>query len=175
MLRLSFLAIPISLLAVGCGSDTTAPTTTTPQNKFVFTATLLPANETPAVVGAEVSGTGNVTITMNTTRDSAGNITAASVDFLATMTGFPAGTTITAAHIHQGAAGCACPVVVSTLIAQGEVTMPNGSGSLVHTNPSVSPVDIANQIIANPSGFYFNIHSPANPGGVARGQLVRAQ
>jgi hypothetical protein len=171
MSRLPILAIAVSLLAAGCSNDNPVQPTP-PANKFVYTATLLPANETPAAVGPETSGSGAVTITLNTTRDTSGNITAASVDFLATMTGFPAGTTITAAHIHQGLLGCACPVVVSTLIGQGEVTMPNGSGSLVHTNPTVNPVDIANQIIANPAGFYFNIHSPANPGGVARGQLA---
>src|SRR5438034_8263792 len=107
MSRLPIPAVAIFLLATGCSNDTpTQPTT--PANKFVFTATLLPSNETPAAVGPETSGSGSVTITMNTTRDSSSNITAASVDFLATMTGFPPGTTITAAHIHQGLAGCAC-------------------------------------------------------------------
>ena len=28
---------------------------------------------------------------------------------------------------------------------------------------------------ANPSSFYLNIHTAANPGGVARGQLTRVQ
>ena len=28
-------------------------------------------------------------------------------------------------------------------------------------------------IVNNPAGFYFNVHSPTNPGGVARGQLNR--
>jgi hypothetical protein len=31
------------------------------------------------------------------------------------------------------------------------------------------------QIINNPSAFYFNVHSPSNPGGFSRGQLVRVQ
>jgi len=29
--------------------------------------------------------------------------------------------------------------------------------------------------VNNPAAFYFNVHSPTNPGGVARGQLVRTQ
>jgi len=57
----------------------------------------------------------------------------------------------------------------------GEVTMPNGSGSYVHTGFPVTPVDTANSIIANPAGFYFNVHTALNPGGVARGQLALAQ
>lgn len=28
---------------------------------------------------------------------------------------------------------------------------------------------------SDPSGFYLNIHTAANPGGVARGQLTRVQ
>jgi hypothetical protein len=30
-------------------------------------------------------------------------------------------------------------------------------------------------IVANPSGFYFNVHSPLNPGGFSRGQLQRVE
>jgi hypothetical protein len=33
----------------------------------------------------------------------------------------------------------------------------------------------ANTILANPSGFYLNIHTARNPDGVVRGQLTRAQ
>jgi hypothetical protein len=37
------------------------------------------------------------------------------------------------------------------------------------------PAALAQMIIDNPSGFYFNIHSPLNPGGFARGQLQQVQ
>jgi hypothetical protein len=37
------------------------------------------------------------------------------------------------------------------------------------------PVDLANAIAANPGAFCANIHTAANPGGVARGQLARVQ
>ena len=36
-------------------------------------------------------------------------------------------------------------------------------------------IDLANSILADPSSFYLNIHTAANPGGVARGQLTRVQ
>jgi hypothetical protein len=137
----------------------------------VFTATMLPANEVPAIVGAEAGGSGTVTITFHLTRDATNTITAATTDFVASMSGFPAGTVLIAAHIHTGAAGVAGGVVISTLIAQGEVTMPNGSGTLVHTNTSPD-LPTVQAIINNPSAYYFNIHTPANAGGVARGQLV---
>ena len=34
---------------------------------------------------------------------------------------------------------------------------------------------IVQSIIDNPSAWYFNVHSPLNPGGFARGQLVPVQ
>ena len=175
MTRLAVLAVVLGLLAAGCTSNTTTAPTTTAAANPVFTAQLLPSNEVPPIIGAEASGSGLMTITMHLTKDAAGSITAATVDFNGTFSGFPAGTVATVAHIHQGAATCACPVVISTAIAAGEVTFPNGSGSLVKSGVTVSPVDLANALLNNPSGFYFNIHTANNPGGVARGQLARSQ
>jgi hypothetical protein len=174
MSRIPVLAVVLGLCAAGCSSSTTTPTPTGPSNTPVFTATLMPANETPApIVGAEAGGSGTATITFHLTRDSTSTITAATVDFLCSFSGFPAGTVVIAAHIHTGAAGVGGGVLISTSIAQGEVTMPNGSGSLVHsvTIDSSKLADVQ-AIINNPAGYYFNIHTPANPGGVARGQLV---
>jgi hypothetical protein len=49
----------------------------------------------------------------------------------------------------------------------------NGTATLTFNNVVVAdPVDVQN-IIDNPAGFYFNVHSALNPGGVVRGQLVR--
>ena len=42
-------------------------------------------------------------------------------------------------------------------------------------NLAVTPDAWRTQIIANPASFYFNVHSTLNPGGVARGQLVKVQ
>jgi hypothetical protein len=176
MYRMPVLAVVLGLCAAGCGSSstTTTPTPTTgPSNTPVFTATILPANEVPPIVGAESSGSGTATITFHLTRDSTNTITAATVDFVASMTGFPPGTVVILAHIHVGAAGVPGGVVINTNIAPGEVTMPNGSGSLVHTD-TIDSTNLATvqAIINNPAGYYFNIHTPANAGGVARGQLV---
>jgi hypothetical protein len=170
MKRLALLlAIPALFLA-GCSKDE-APTGADPNTtKYTFTAHLLPANEVPPVTGAESTGSGDVTITMFVAKDSSGNASSASINFDATFSGFPPGTALTAAHIHPGVAGTNGSVLVSTSITAGEITFPAGSGSLSKQSLFVS-ADNANAIIANPSAYYFNIHTAANPGGVARGQL----
>jgi hypothetical protein len=176
MSRIPVVAVVLGLCAAGCGSSSTSttPTTTTPSNTLVFTAAINSANEVPAPVGPETSGSGNATMTFHLTRDTSNNITSANVDFLATFTGYPAGTILTAAHIHPGVAGVAGPVAISTNIASGEVTMPNGSGSLV-MNGQPADLNDTNLIIANPASYYFNIHTATNPAGVSRGQLVAKQ
>ena len=61
---------------------------------------------------------------------------------------------------------------VSLGLSAGDVSFPTGAGSFTRTGIAVS-VDQANAILANPGGFYFNIHTSRNPDGVARGQLTR--
>jgi len=171
MKRLSVTAFALGVLTAGCGSSSSVANPTV-SVRPVFTATLSPANENPPIVGAEASGTGTATVTIDVTKDAAGNVTASTATFAVTLTGFPAGTPINAAHIHPGAAGVNGGVLVSTTLAPGEVVLANGSGSFTKVN-NVDPA-VTQNIINNPAGFYFNVHSTVNPGGVARGQL-RAQ
>src|SRR5262245_47224275 len=100
--RFPFFVLLVAVLAAGCGDDSpTTPSNAAPR----FSTGLLPSNEVPPVTNADASGSGTVTITINPTRDSAGNITAATADFSVTLSGFPPNETITGAHIHPGAAG----------------------------------------------------------------------
>ena len=172
MKRLSVLAAVLAL-AIGCSKSSTAPSTSTPTNP-TFTADLRPANEVPAITNTESTGSGSMTITFVVTRDSANNVTAATANFNGSFSGFPAGTTLTAAHIHPGAAGVNGSPLVNLALTQGQVAFPNGTGSLSVNNVSMTP-EVAQQILANPAGYYFNIHTALNPGGVARGQLTRVQ
>ena len=157
----------------GCGGDAAMPASPSPASPPTFTAALLASSEVPPVTGTEATGSGTATITFNLTKDSAGNITAASMDATVSVTGFPQGTTLTASHIHPGAAGVSGGVFVSLGLTQGEVSFASGSGSFTKRGVTLT-VDQANSILANPSAYYLNIHTAQNPNGVARGQL-RAQ
>jgi len=168
--RISYLAFVVALVTAGCGKD--SPAAPTPPAAPRFSATLLPANEVPPITNAEASGNGTATITLNTTKDAAGNVTAATADFSVSLTGFPANTTITGAHIHPGVTGQNGSVVVSLGLVSGEIVLANGTATFSKPGITVDPA-LAQTIISNPAGYYFNVHSTTNGGGFARGQLVR--
>ena len=165
------LAVALAIASIGLSACDDNPTNPSNTDTETFTAALLPANEVPAVTGPEAAGSGTLTMTLNLTKDNNGNITAATANFSVQVTGFPAGMALTAAHIHPGAVGQTGSPIVNLALGAGEVTFANGSGSFTKNNITVT-VYQANGLLANPGNFYFNIHTAANPGGVARGQLV---
>ena len=170
----------VGLLAAGCGSSPSAPST--PPNTISFTAQLSPANEVPPITNADQSARGTGTFTLNLTRDSNGTITDASGTFVYSVSGFPAGTTLRGTHIHEAGPGVAGSVVIDTgLSAATAITLPDGTltnqtfSNRPLSNPSTPAANaaLAQKIIDNPNGYYFNVHSGANPGGAIRAQLVR--
>lgn len=173
MKRRGILAVLVCVMAAGCGSDSPSSPSGANPNTITFTATLLPSNEVPPVSNAEASGRGTATITMNLSRNTAGAIQSGTLDFRFDLTGFPNGTTITLAHIHPGAAGATgAPVVNTGLTAATALVLVGGQGSYEARGIAVD-VTALQAIIDNPAGYYFNVHSSTNPGGVARGQLAR--
>jgi hypothetical protein len=108
----------------------------------------------------------------NITRDATGTITAATVNFQVNLQGFPATTVVNIAHIHTGATGVAGPILINTTVNPGEVTLTNGAGSFTRVGLAVTAAQMQS-FLDNPAGFYFNVHTAANPGGVMRGQLVK--
>jgi hypothetical protein len=116
-----------------------------------------------------------VQVQFDVTRDASGGISSATATFYFQLTGYPAGTTIQGAHIHPAPAGTNGPVIISTgLTATNTVTLASGTGDFTFSNIPVDPA-LAQQILNNPAAFYFNVHSPTNPGGFSRGQLQRCQ
>lgn len=73
------------------------------------------------------------------------------------------------AHIHKGAKGAGGPVAVDLVpvFTPGEAAFT--SKSCVETTAGT-----AAQLVADPAGYYVNVHSGAYPDGAMRGQLARA-
>ena len=179
MLKRGCLILMTALAFAGCDDD--SPTAPTDPNVVVFTAQLSAANEVPPIVGTEANARGDVRITFNLTRDASNNISGATADFVVNLNNFPVGTTWTLAHIHRGASGVAGGVVVNTgLQAASPISLPTGSisnhtfsGRSVAAQQGQSDPALVNEILSNPAGFYFNVHTTVNPTGAVRGQLVR--
>jgi len=68
-----------------------------------------------------------------------------------------------AAHIHRGAAATNGPVVVPFTASGADG---NSSGCVTATPPT-----LIDEIIANPAGFYVNVHTTEHPAGAIRAQL----
>jgi len=71
----------------------------------------------------------------------------------------------TATHIHKSVAGIPGPVVL--ILAKPRSGNPGANGNCYR---NLDPALVAD-IIANPSGYYINIHNAEFPGGALRGQL----
>jgi hypothetical protein len=165
--------IAAAAILTACGSSPSSPSSTLPTT-IVFTAALNAANETPPITNADANARGTGTFTLNLTRDSAGAITTATGTFVYSLSGFPAGTQIRLTHIHEGGPGVPGGVVIdSGLTPANPITLSDGTlTNQTFSNRDVT-VTLANQIIANPNGYYFNVHSVLNPGGAVRAQLVK--
>jgi hypothetical protein len=164
-------AVFVACSVAACSDDTPSSPSTGTAPKF--TATLSPLSENPPIVApnADANGGGTVAITLNVTRDSSQQITAATGDFTVTLQGFPAGTSLTGAHIHQARPGINGGIVVSLGLASGDIVLANGSGTFTRNSVAVDPV-VAQNLLNDTVGFYFNVHTTVNTGGATRGQLT---
>jgi uncharacterized protein (TIGR03437 family) len=139
-----------------------------------FRAVMLPSNEVPAV---NINATGGALIVAHVMRNAAGEVASGSVDFIVNYN-LPGAATFTGLHIHRGPAGENGPVVINTGIggAGGNVDDPTGRAGvrrLAHVRPTETAALAAlRDMLDNPAGFYVNIHTTVNPGGVIRGQLM---
>jgi hypothetical protein len=175
MKRLTLLALALSLLSAGC-DEVLAPAT--PTGVVTFVSQMSGSQEVPAAAAPEAAAAGTASITM---APSGGGAYVASFTFqiggLVKAGVLPApldsGSVIVAGHIHTGAAGVVgAPVVPLPISQTAPIVTPTGTVLLTISNVAVT-ADVASAMIANPSAFYFNLHTALNPGGVVRGQLIK--
>jgi hypothetical protein len=152
---LSLLVLPL-LVAVAALTVSASETNAQPPTTRTVVAVLRGSEEVPVL--GDPDGIGGANIVLNAAEgEVCASIGAAFIQ--------PA----TVAHIHRGARGVPGPVVVdfTSLIIPGiSFTGTSVIRGCVDANPTL----IA-EIIANPSGFYVNVHNAEFMGGAVRGQL----
>jgi uncharacterized protein (TIGR03437 family) len=140
--------------------------------KLAVTVDMSTASEVPPITDLTASGTGTITIVP--TRNSVGEVTGGTVTFTVDVN-FPGPIEFTGLHIHEQVAGVNGPVVINTGISNtARVSFPSGRG-VINIPVAVTggnPLAALRRLLANPTGFYVNLHTVANPGGVIRGQLT---
>ncbi len=139
----------------------------------VFTAQLLPSLETPPITNAEADAFGTAVVTLDVARDAGGAVTGATARFDVGLSRFPDGEVVNGAHVHQGAPGMPGPIVLSGGITAGNAVPVTGDTVFTRASLTVDPA-LASSILADPTGFYFNVHTNLNPDGAVRGQLSRS-
>ena len=125
-----------------------APAAAIAAGPTTFTVVMTPAVEVPGPGDAKASGT--ATLAFDSTKNQ--------LCYTLTAAG---GDTPNAAHVHKGATGVAGPPVV--------MLKAPATGSITECT-AVAP-DVITAILANPAGYYVNVHSAAFPKGAIRGQL----
>ena len=162
-------ALCLGLTAAGCTKDSDTPVSPTTTNALTFGAQMAAALEVPPVTNTEAQAVCRVSIVLTPAATGTGYV----ASFTIAAGGFPATSVFIAGHIHSGAAGVNGPPVVDTgLSVAAPLLTPTGSLLITLSGIPVSN-EVAQAINANPTGYYFNLHSPLNPGGVIRGQLVK--
>ena len=147
MLRhMALLSMAVALTVAGRDDDDE----TGPEPE-VYTATLTGGSEVPPVT---TTATGTATFTVD------GN----DIDYVVTITQWPAGRTVTNAHIHNPPDQTGSGTVLLGW-PQGSIATTGGSGTVTASAAQLATIRAGNT--------YFNVHSSENGGGEIRGTLVR--
>ncbi|MCS6952269.1 MAG: CHRD domain-containing protein [Bryobacterales bacterium] len=161
MPRLMLAGLCVSILSVLARAQTT--------EVVRFRALLSSSKEIPPVTAGTLA-MGEAVVEFVLQRSAAGTIQSGMVDFRISYT-LGQEETLTDMHIHRGGEGVSGPVVVRP--AFGTPFAASGTGSFFRVASVTDSAGIATleAIMANPAGYYINIHSRSNPPGLMRGQL----
>ena len=137
-----------------------------------LTAPLSPIKEVPSLAGMDAEG--GATVQLHLQRDDDGALIWAFVTF--TVQVRPAEPdAVLAIHIHEGAAGENGPVVIPSGLEFGDDPVPAGPEPvrIWRQVPMTDAAGLAvvSSVLENPGGFYVNVHTGSQPGGLMRGQL----
>jgi hypothetical protein len=145
-------AVVIPSIAIGNARRTEGSLSAIQAAETPYIAELNGANEVPTAGDPDGAGAATVSFDVFDAVD-------AEVCWDITYSGIAAPTL---AHIHRGAAGVAGPVVVDF----------GAPGATSHTGCAALTATLADEILADPAGFYVNVHNTDFPGGAVRGQLA---
>lgn len=146
-----------------------------PGERVGMSLRMSPENEVPAITGLDATGV--ATVWGDVARDGAGMVTHAFLNFSVNYR-FPGETTFTGLHIHVGEAGANGPVRLdSGITGANNVRSADGFGNISRSFVAATEAGLMamNGLLANPEGYYLNLHTTVNPGGAVRGQLAAAR
>ena len=128
-------------------------------NPTVFNVTLLAENEPNGASTSESKGQAQVKVYEDGTMEFTFTVNNKSAE------------TYTRAHIHKAAAGANGPIHWDFLEAGIPVASISDQPSQLRGIARARAAAVLADLLANPSGYYVNVHSTAFPGGAVRGQL----
>ncbi len=142
-------------------------------NTVYLTAALSAIKQVPPVAGVDAGG--DPTIQVHYRRDDDGNVLYAFVTYTVNFR-IPPSDAIVAMHIHEAPADRNGPIRIgSGLEFGGEPVFPEeGTGRIWRQAEIEIPgpgLEALDRMLADPRGFYVNIHSESHPPGLLRGQL----
>jgi CHRD domain len=145
---------------------------------FYFQVSMSPSAETPEPI-TDSMASGSSLVRIHIRRSDTGAFLQAAVDFDTTLTVVQE-QNLTNMHIHKGALGVAGGVVIDSRFNMGTpgTTVPVEAGGtariirqFIVEPDNEAGIATIGEILANPEGFYVNVHSSTHPAGLARGQL----
>jgi len=139
------------------------------QSQMRFQASVSPTNVAPPLRNMDASG--DCELAINLVRNQNGDPINGFVDCTCNL-GLGMNQAINAMHIHQGERGQNGAIVLNANFGEPVMAGPGPQRIFRQVEVVDTPgLQVLQQIMANPGGFYLQIHSNENPAGLCRDQL----